>query len=458
MPTFTSIALDRLIESGASKSMSTPRNVPIYKQERGDPYPSTREERVYNSKHERSNTISSTTTTIDAKHPWVRITPALYATPEPTPLPDSPSSFPPSPYVINHKRRGARLLKSSSEHNVASSKQVVEEKVEQVVEEKKVDENGEREEDATDLAKDENRPFSFPVSIEVEHVNGTVDRSSGPGVLDNNLTTRKELIVQTRKSDCAELSLNGSELDDFFDPQESMSAKSNTDGEGSSRVDRSLSHSTPLAEFYDAWEELSSESGPQPPPRDVEAELREMRLSLLMEIEKRKQAEEVLDSMRTQWLKIREQLALVGITLPADPVAQTEAEQLHLDLAEELSRQLYIVQFVSSAIGRGTAKAEVEMEMEARIESKNFDIARLCDKLQYYEAVNREMSQRNQETIETARRLRQRRKKKQRWVWCAIAATITLGSGALAWSYMSTGTESSSTSDSHASEHEPLHK
>jgi hypothetical protein len=40
---------------------------------------------------------------------------SLYATPESTTLPDSPSSFPGtwSPYIINHKRRGASLAKTS---------------------------------------------------------------------------------------------------------------------------------------------------------------------------------------------------------------------------------------------------------------------------------------------------------------------------------------------------------
>ncbi|KAL6995028.1 hypothetical protein U1Q18_005162 [Sarracenia purpurea var. burkii] len=185
--------------------------------------------------------------------------------------------------------------------------------------------------------------------------------------------------------------------------------------------------------------ELSSESGPQPPPRDVEAELSEIRLSLFMEIEKRKQAEEALDDMRTRWSRIRQQLSQVGLTLPADPTASTDDEQLGVDPTEELCCQVYLARFVSNCIGRGTAKAEVEIEMEAQIESKNFEISRLWDRLHYYETVNREMSQRNQEAVEMSRRLRQIRKRRQRWVWGSIAAAITLGTGALAWSYLSTG-------------------
>ncbi|CAN1225582.1 hypothetical protein LINPERPRIM_LOCUS2515 [Linum perenne] len=41
----------------------------------------------------------------------------------------------------------------------------------------------------------------------------------------------------------------------------------------------------------------------------------------------------------------------------------------------------------------------MEAEMETQIEAKNFEIARLMDRLRYYEAVNHEMSQRNQEAV-----------------------------------------------------------
>ncbi|GER52300.1 hypothetical protein STAS_29750, partial [Striga asiatica] len=76
------------------------------------------------------------------------------------------------------------------------------------------------------------------------------------------------------------------EDDDFADPQDAMSVRS-------------------------VGEKLSSESGPQLKIPDIESELREIRLSLLMEIEKRKQAEETLCNMRNQWQKIREKLSLL---------------------------------------------------------------------------------------------------------------------------------------------------
>lgn len=145
------------------------------------------------------------------------------------------------------------------------------------------------------------------------------------------------------------------------------------------------------------YTELSTDSGPQPSLRVLEEELRGMRLSLLMEIEKRKQAEEALQNMQHCWQRMREQLSLVGLTVPADPAVETE--QLDADSAEDLSRQVHVARFVSEAIGRGIAKAEAETVMEAQLEAKNFEIIRLWDRLHYYEAVNHEMSQRNQEAI-----------------------------------------------------------
>lgn len=119
-----------------------------------------------------------------------------------------------------------------------------------------------------------------------------------------------------------------------------------------------------------------------------------------MEIEKRKQVEEVLSNMQTQWKRIHERLSLVGLNFPPNPVAGEELDSEQPDdQVEDLCQQVHVIRIVSETIGRGIAKAELETETEAQIESKNFEIARLWDRLSYYEAVNREMSQRNQEAI-----------------------------------------------------------
>jgi len=147
--------------------------------------------------------------------------------------------------------------------------------------------------------------------------------------------------------------------------------------------------------------ELSSDGGTQGSLRlrDVDAELREIRLSLLMEIEKRKQIEESIKSMQSQWKRIREGLSSVGIVLPADLTAIAEGGQLDSDPVDDLCQQVYIARFISNAIGRGTARAEAETEMKTQLDSKNFEISRLLERLHYYETMNREMSQRNQEAV-----------------------------------------------------------
>ncbi|XWS42083.1 hypothetical protein CRYUN_Cryun17cG0138400 [Craigia yunnanensis] len=408
MPTFTAIALDRLLDPGASESVD--KSGPTLK----PPIPNPKPIPNPNSKLERRNSTSVTEKKVNRP----QISPALYATPKATPLPDSPSSFPPSPYIINHKRRGPRLLKSFSENNVSSRKTTLEED--------EVNGNAKlAETKSVDLSKDGSVTFSIPEpneeehenvvhngpikgeqangvradSIQDEHMNGVHDGESG----SSNEKVGSNQMSNGLARDSAVLKLVPLNLDrcgdseDFFDPNESMSVTSNTEAEDDTGAENSARFTTPRVEFFDAWDELSSESGLQSIPRDIEAEVREIRLSLLMEIEKRKQAEEALNKMRCKWQRISQELAVVGLSLPVDPIDVTEDELVNP--AEELRQQVGVARFVSLSVGRGIARAEMEMEMEAQIESKNFEIARLWDRLQYYEAVNREMSQRNQEAV-----------------------------------------------------------
>ncbi|XWS45452.1 hypothetical protein CRYUN_Cryun15aG0137700 [Craigia yunnanensis] len=458
MPTFTAIALDRLLEPGAS--ISVEKSGPNLKPPIPNPKP------IPNSKLERRSSTSVTERKVNCP----QISPALYATPEATPLPDSPSSFPPSPYIINHKRRGPRLFKSFSENNVSSR--------EKTLEEGEVSGNAKLAETlSVDLSKDgsvtfsilepneehengvHNGPFDMEQangvlggSIQDDHMNGVHDGEFG----SSNGEVGSSQMINGLAMDSAALKVGPLNLErcgdseDFFDPNESMSVTSNTEGDDDTGAESAARLATPRVEFFDAWDELSSESAPQSILCDAEAELREIRLSLLMEIEKRKQAEEALNKMRCKWQRISKELAVVGLSLPADPVDVTEDELVNP--AEELRQQVSVARFVSLSVGRGIARAEMEMEMESQIESKNFEIARLWDRLHYYEAVNREMSQRNLEAVEMARRDRQRKKRRQRWVWGSIAAAITLGTAALAWSYLPTGKGSSSATIPQASD------
>ena len=408
MPTFSAIALDRMMLEAGAASTSLP--------------PTTTKSSFHH--YSKPPLVSSNKTEKGKDTLPPRMSPSLYATPDAIPLPNSSpssSSFPPSPYIINHKSRGPRLLKSSSEANVAKPLE------EDVVTDAKVS------------PRRRSTSFSFPISEASEEGSFSFDGKIG-NVSDDDLKCENNLpepvtakVVVVDKE---------SESEDFYDPGESASFTSNTDaGEEAS------SHrlSTPVGEFYDAWDELSTDSGMQSSVNNnTETELREIRLSLLMEIEKRKQTEEALEQMQTHWQRLREQLALVGVFVPIDPTSTTTDNDMNL--SEELRCQLEVARFVSDSLGRGVAKAEVEMEMEAMLEAKNFEITRLSDRVHYYEAVNREMSQRNQEAIEVARRERQKRKKRQRWIWGSIAATITLGSAALAWSYVPASRPSSEAS------------
>jgi hypothetical protein len=130
----------------------------------------------------------------------------------------------------------------------------------------------------------------------------------------------------------------------------------------------------------------------------MDDDLREMRLSLLMEIERRTQAEEALEIWQQEWKNLSHHLSLIDLSLPSPSIAE-DSDGSTVDLGAELCQQIMVSQLVAAAIARGFARAEVESDMETMIATKNFEIARLSDRVQYYEAANREMSQRNQEAI-----------------------------------------------------------
>ena len=241
MPTFTAIAFDRLIEPGASKSVD--KSVPNSKPPNLRPIP--------NSMLERRNSTSAAEKRV--KRP--QMTPALYATPKVTPLPDSPTSFPPSPYIINHKRRGPRLMKSFSEDDVSSRQKTVE----------KVNGNMDNAEtEVVHSTDDASVTFSVPGPNE-EHVNGGHECEVGscnsePGCSNGELGSSNVELGSSSKSngvareeDSLKLERDG-DSEYFFDPQDSLSITSNTDGEDSSGPERSMKLATPMGEFFDAWE------------------------------------------------------------------------------------------------------------------------------------------------------------------------------------------------------------
>ncbi|XP_010446298.1 PREDICTED: uncharacterized protein LOC104729105, partial [Camelina sativa] len=373
-----------------------------------------------------------------------QMSPSLYATPKEIPRPNSPSSYLPSPYIINHKARGPPLVFKSDSH------------LDDDPSEKICEATSSLSKATSSLSK--STSLSFPVSdaTAVGHTQGIPERpvwdcspphgnywkpgrdicsngETGSNNATNPLEWKSYLLEPVRIKADKEL-----DSEHFYNPRESVNFTSNTEVQGVGGA--ASSHNTTVGEFYDACDdELSTDSGIQSSVNNSETELREMRLSMLMEIERRRQAEETLEQMQVHWRRLREQLAHVGQFLPLDPTSSPYS----MNLADELHRQLEVTRFVSDSVSSDLAKAEVEMEMQAELEAKNFEITRLTDRLHYYETVNQEMSQRNQEVIEEARREGEKRKRRQRWIWGSIAATITIGSGVLAWSYLPPGMLSS---------------
>lgn len=204
-----------------------------------------------------------TSTVGDKENHWTQISPALYATPASTPLPDSPSSFPPSPYIINHKRRGPRLMKSSSEHDVAAWKNETEES--------KVEESESKaEEGVPSGCKDD---IAAPVEALDSATNNSIQPSDSGDVEENRLASvciGKHVSCETADSPMGQnnvkksvFNLQQDDIDgdlfsspggDLFSSPGVVSAKSIGENEGGSGVEQSLNSSALMNEFYDAWE------------------------------------------------------------------------------------------------------------------------------------------------------------------------------------------------------------
>uniref|UniRef100_A0ACD5YS55 Uncharacterized protein n=1 Tax=Avena sativa TaxID=4498 RepID=A0ACD5YS55_AVESA len=381
--------------------------------------------------------------------------PALYTTPETTSLPDSPSSFPGtwSPYLINHKRRGPGLIKTPSQGDVGSDGSLPKLPVvalpslpnrseafgDQEYEFSLMQEGGgavggdNGAEEPLDGLKEGIQKSKVTLFGQDEHAQPEFEfRHESPDVFVRPVNVGKLVNNGTSR--------NG-ENDAFFEPQDSLSVASNSEAEDAGGQERWWKPSspygtsgTPGAEFYDAFEEISSD-GLTRSSRCVDDDFREMRLSLLTEIEGRKQAEEAAENWQKEWKKLSHHLSLIALSLPS-PTVDEDADDTSMDPGAELCQQITVSQLVAGAIARGLAHAEVESEMESVISAKNFEIARLSDRVQYYEAANREMSQRNQEAIEMSRQQRNKRKMRQKWFWGSVGIAVTLGTAAIAWSYV----------------------
>ncbi|KAF5196715.1 bacteriophage N4 adsorption B protein [Thalictrum thalictroides] len=388
MPTFTSVTLDRFLEPGGVGGGGG--------------------EAISYSPKRNMSTTTTTTTMVEKK--------AFNSSDNNS----SSFSFPPSPYSSsnNNKRNEMPLLFKNFPQGERAD-----------VSEKEEVSNGRN-------FNGKNLFVAAPVFSFKEDVVKSYEKSNG---FPNGNGNGNGMIHNISLDPSGDSSSHVSE--DFFDPRDSLSVASSVETEDFIGNERTFKLNTPTAEFYDAYEELS-EVCSQSSLRDVEAELRELKMSLLMEIEGRKQAEEMVDIMKRQWERLAQKLLLEGLKLPAASTIVAEDEKLETDPAEELCKQIRLARAVSTSVGKEAAKAEADLELESKMEAKNFEIARLEQRLHYYETVNSEMALRNQEATGMARRLAQRRKRRQRWMWGTIGVGVVCGSMALAWSFLPTASGS----------------
>lgn len=126
--------------------------------------------------------------------------------------------------------------------------------------------------------------------------------------------------------------------------------------------------------------------------RNIESELHTTRLSLLEEIEKRKTAEDHLATMCCHWQRVGKLLLSQTGLVPTNDVFDINA-------VKQFSEEVIVARFVAEAMGKAEAQAEAELAAEVIIGSKDKEISRLRDRMQYYEAMIHEMSQKNLESM-----------------------------------------------------------
>ncbi|KAK9054813.1 hypothetical protein SSX86_025892 [Deinandra increscens subsp. villosa] len=365
MPTFTTIALQNLLEHRIpSKDSSTLHN----SESSSTNKPPDHEEDEKSKARKRLNHIY--------------ISPALYTTPEPTPILDysASGSVSPSPYVFNRKGRGGG---NSANRRIDG--------------------------------------FEVQSCVEVGSGEGDLVESGlfGGGGNDNCVVVEGE---------------DGDDDDDnFVDPRcDSVSVASSSDLNDSGRLglENMSVVSNQIGEFYDATEDFSSEGSIVSCRGNIESELHTARVNLLEEIEKRKAAEDELAAMYTHWQRVS------NILLPQTDVTPISNDiSPTLDAVWQLSEEIIVARFVAEAMGKAEARAEAELAAQVIIQSRDKEISRLQDRLQYYEAMIHEMSQNNLESMEVARRHRERKRGQRKWLWRCIGVSIVIGASVIAYSY-----------------------
>lgn len=356
--------------------------------------------------------------------------PPLYATP-PQQRPPSPSSFSPSPYVLNRKGRWPSTVTISESGNQANEGEAsvrVSAAGNEVrysgVEQKAVHGCTPRAEkqdmqsvSATDGKQDVERGTAMAEKQAEARVCNAMAELCGKA-LDGALTEDdKSLLISAGMEWRGDVGCR--DLSDNFDGRSHASCQTSE-------------------EFYDALEGLpdgySSEDGDgkaQASPVSNQG----MAATLQEELARRIKAEDTLASLQRRWNQMARRCLSIGLELkPGAGRCQGDAAdqvQGHIDPFEILSQKLVIARLVGGSVARAAIQAAKEEEFESMLAAKNWEISRLRDKLQYYELVNHEMSQRNQEIIEASQRRKQRRQKRQKLVLGCLGAALSVGTAGL---------------------------
>jgi hypothetical protein len=200
------------------------------------------------------------------------MSPALYTTPESTPLPHSPSSFPGttwSPYLINHKRRGASLAKTHSLGDCANESSQPKVPVTlPPLPKRSVAIEAHEPEFAFQQVADGQATSQIGVEENFDGPTGMLQKGSMTAMNEQNqpeaefqhgsLDTLVKPVNVARPSNGG-ISKN-SESDAFFELQDSQSVASYSETDDAGAHERwwkpssPLGPSTPGAEFYDAFE------------------------------------------------------------------------------------------------------------------------------------------------------------------------------------------------------------
>ncbi|KAJ0580876.1 hypothetical protein HanHA300_Chr04g0134371 [Helianthus annuus] len=166
---------------------------------------------------------------------------------------------------------------------------------------------------------------------------------------------------------------------------------------------------------------------------NIESELHTARANLLEEIEKRKAAEDDVAAMSTHLHTVSKiLLSQTGVTSSSN---ESRPTRFDINAIKQFSEEVIVARFVAEAMGKAEARAEAELAAQVIIGSKDKDISRLQDRLQYYEAMIHEMSQNNLESMEVARRRREKKKGQRKWLWRCIGMSIAIGASVIAYSY-----------------------